>query len=63
MTLPRVERRPTAILAAGIVGYSRLMGADAAGTLEVPLLAELRELRPEDREHLIDGFRKVGLAA
>jgi adenylate cyclase len=25
-------------------------------------LAELRELRPEDREHLIDGFRKAGLA-
>ncbi len=26
-------------------------------------LAELRELRPEDREHLIEGFRKAGLAA
>jgi adenylate cyclase len=26
-------------------------------------LAELRELRPEDRNHLIDGFRKAGLAA
>jgi pentatricopeptide repeat protein len=25
-------------------------------------LSELRELRPEDREHLIDGFRKAGLA-
>lgn len=26
-------------------------------------LNELRELRPEDREHLIGGFRKAGLAA
>jgi len=26
-------------------------------------LAELRELRPEDRDHLIDGFWKAGLAA
>jgi tetratricopeptide (TPR) repeat protein len=26
-------------------------------------LDELRELRPEDREHLIDGFHKAGLAA
>jgi hypothetical protein len=25
-------------------------------------LNELRELRPEDREHLIDGFRKARLA-
>src|SRR5215472_6229326 len=25
-------------------------------------LSELRELRPEDRDHLIDGFRKAGLA-
>jgi hypothetical protein len=23
-------------------------------------LAELRELRPQDREHLIEGFRKAG---
>ena len=25
-------------------------------------LSELRELRPEDSDHLIDGFRKAGLA-
>jgi pentatricopeptide repeat protein len=24
-------------------------------------LADLQELRPEDREHMIDGFRKAGL--
>jgi len=28
-----MERRLTAILAADVVGYSRLMGADEAGTL------------------------------
>ena len=30
----RVERRLTAILAADVAGYSRLMGADEEGTLE-----------------------------
>jgi len=30
----RVERRPAAILAADVAGYSRLMGADEVGTLE-----------------------------
>src|ERR1700745_3156891 len=38
----RVERRLTAILAADIAGYSRLMGADEEGTL-----ARLRAGRPE----------------
>jgi len=41
MAEARVERRPAAILAADIAGYSRLMGADEVGTLiqcfEVPL--------------------------
>jgi adenylate cyclase len=37
-----MERRLTAILAADIVGYSRLMGADEAGTL-----AQLKEIRSE----------------
>ena len=41
-----MERRLTAILAADVVGYSRLMGADEAGTL-----AELKQIRRE----LIDG--------
>src|SRR5438067_913155 len=36
----RVERRLVAILAADVVGYSRLMGEDEAGTL-----ARLRALR------------------
>jgi hypothetical protein len=30
----RVERRLAAILAAGVVGYSPLMGVDKIGTLE-----------------------------
>jgi len=33
MVEARVERRLAAILAADVVGYSRLMGADEAGTL------------------------------
>jgi adenylate cyclase len=37
-----LERRLTAILAADVVGYSRLMGADEAGTLE-----RLKSLRKE----------------
>ncbi len=37
-----MERRLTAILAADVVGYSRLMGSDEAGTL-----AQLKKLRSE----------------
>jgi class 3 adenylate cyclase len=37
-----LERRLAAILAADVVGYSRLMGADEAGTLE-----RLKSLRSE----------------
>ena len=33
MSNARVERRLTAILAADVAGYSRLMGADEEGTL------------------------------
>jgi adenylate cyclase len=39
MTETRAQRRLAGILAADVVGYSRLMGADEAGTLAV-----LREL-------------------
>ena len=38
----RVERRLAAILAADVVGYSRLMGQDETGTLD-----RMRELRRE----------------
>jgi adenylate cyclase len=42
MVEPRVQRRLAAILAADVVGYSRLMGSDEAGTL-----ARLKSLRRE----------------
>ena len=42
MATERVERRLAAILAADVVGYSRLIGADEEGTL-----ARLRALRRE----------------
>jgi adenylate cyclase len=45
---PRVERRLAAILAADVVGYSRLVGADEAGTI-----ARLKALRQELIESLI----------
>jgi adenylate cyclase len=47
----RVERRLAAILAADVVGYSRLMGADEEGTQE-RFKAHLRELvDPKIRKH------------
>src|SRR5229473_7950658 len=51
MTVARTERKLAAILAADVVGYSRLMGADEEGTL-----AQLRGHRralidPKIREH------------
>ncbi len=42
MAEQRVQRRLAAILAADVVGYSRLMRADEAGTL-----AQLKTLREE----------------
>ena len=48
---PRVERRLAAIMAADVVGYSRLMGADEAGTL-AQLKVHRRELvDPKIEEH------------
>jgi adenylate cyclase len=43
MATPTATRRLTAILAADVVGFSRLMGADEEGTHE-RLKAYLREL-------------------
>ena len=42
MTGDRVQRKLAAIMAADVVGYSRLMGADEVGTL-----ARIKELRGE----------------
>ena len=51
MPLERVERKLAAILAADVAGYSRLMGADEAGTL-AQLKAHRRELvDPKIAEH------------
>jgi adenylate cyclase len=51
MTTTTATRRLAAILAADVVGYSRLMGADEEGTHE-RVQAHLRELvDPKIREH------------
>ena len=51
MTTATTIRRLAAILAADVVGYSRLMGADEEGTHE-RFKAHLRELvDPKIREH------------
>ena len=51
MARERGERRLAAILAADVVGYSRLMGADEEGTL-ARLKAHRRELiDPKSSEH------------
>ena len=51
MTLPQAERRLAAILVADVVGYSRLVEADEAGTLAA--IRDLRDrlLRPLMAEH------------
>jgi TolB-like protein/class 3 adenylate cyclase len=49
---PRVERKLAAILAADVVGYSRLVSADEAGTI-----ARLKDLRKEFIEPLIAEYR------
>src|ERR671919_612592 len=49
---PRIERKLAAILAADVVGYSRLVSADEAGTI-----ARLRALRKEFVEPLIAEYR------
>jgi len=52
MTTARVERRLAAILAADVVGYSRLVERDEAGTF-----AYLKELRTELVEPLIAEYQ------
>jgi TolB-like protein/class 3 adenylate cyclase len=49
---PRVERKLAAILAADVVGYSRLVGADEAGTI-----ARLKALRKEFIEPMVAEYR------
>jgi adenylate cyclase len=51
MTEKRVERRLTAILAADVVGYSRLMGADEEGTLTALKTVRREIADPKIKEH------------
>ncbi len=54
------HRKLAAILAADVVGYSRLMGEDEVGTLDT-LRAHREELiGPKIAEH--EGLRKAGLS-
>ena len=52
MAAPRVDRRLAAIMAVDVVGYSRLMGADEAGTL-----AQVKAHRKQLAEPLIAEHR------
>src|SRR5712671_2526767 len=47
----RVERRLTAILAADVVGYSRLMGVDEEGTLAALKMLRREVADPKIKEH------------
>jgi class 3 adenylate cyclase len=51
MAAPRVERRLTAVLAAGIVGYSRLMERDEPGTHERVQVLRKQLIEPLIAEH------------
>src|ERR1700722_7565868 len=51
MAEERVERRLTAILAADVAGYSRLMGADEEGTLAALKVLRREVADPKITEH------------
>src|SRR5438132_2813965 len=51
MAEEQVERRLTAILAADVVGYSRLMGTDEEGTLAALKMLRREVAGPKIREH------------
>jgi adenylate cyclase len=51
MTEARVERRLAAILAADVVGYSRLMGSDEEGTLSALKALQQSVLEPQIAEY------------
>src|SRR5882757_3240840 len=51
MAEERVERRLTAILAADVAGYSRLMGSDEEGTLAALKLLRREVAEPKIKEH------------
>src|SRR4029077_11019174 len=51
MAKERIQRRLAAVLAADVVGYSRLMGADEAGTLAALRDVWTTRLNPEVAAH------------
>src|SRR5580704_2593059 len=51
MDVARVERRLAALLAAGIAGYSRLMGIDEEGTLAALKACRREIIDPKIAEH------------
>jgi class 3 adenylate cyclase len=53
----RAERRMAEILAADVVGYSRLMGQDEEGTLAV---LKARRAEVIDLAHMLEGLGKAG---
>ncbi len=46
-----MERRLAAILAADVVGFSRLMGQDEAGTLQLLKACESKVVKPAVNRH------------
>ena len=61
MTEERVQRRLAAILAADVVGYSRLMGADEEGTLAA-LNSHLKDLIRTDAAGFCEKRGRKGYA-
>jgi hypothetical protein len=73
MVEKRVQRRLAAVLAADVVAYSRLMGADEDARAALDAYASLVPRKAErpgliwrfknesDNEHFLDGLRKAGL--
>ena len=60
MAEQRVQRRLAAILAADVVGYSRLMEADEAGTLAILKARRKKVLEPLVAEHHGRVFKVTG---
>src|SRR5262245_10439713 len=56
----RTQRRLAAILAADVVGYSRMMGQDEAGTLAVLKALRIEVLDPKIAEHFGRVFKSTG---
>jgi adenylate cyclase len=56
----RTQRRLTAILAADVVGYTRLMEADEAGTLAALKARRKKVLEPLEAQHHGRVFKVTG---